>query len=140
MKKKLKLNSESDFPKNFIGISSHYKDIQIVWSLNNIARLNFTKTNDFSKEIKNSKDTFHFSMFLFIDENNIKHFFIANKTKEAVLFPKYKTIDYFYISNLPFEKLNLLVKDISKSKMVSGSFILPTDKLISNTFKEIFEE
>jgi len=140
LKKKIKLNSESDFPKNFIGISSHYKDIQIVWSLNNIARLNFTKTNDFSKEIKNSKDTFHFSMFLFIDENNIKHFFIANKAEEAVLFPKYKTIDYFYISNLPFEKLNLLVKDISKSKMVSGSFILPTDKLISNTFKEIFEE
>lgn len=140
MKKKIKLSSESDFPKNFIGISSHFKDIQIVWSINNLAGLNFTKTDDFLKEIKNSKDIFHFSMFRFVDENNFKHILITNKTKEAILFPKYKTIDYFYISNLSFEKLNLLVKNISQSKMVSGSFILPSDKLISKTFEELFEE
>ena len=140
MKKKIKFSSISDFPKNFIGISSHFKDIQVVWSLNNLTELNFSKAEDFQKKIKGSETVFHFSMFRYIDDQNIKHYLITNKNNDAILFPKYKTIDYIFISNVSVEKLNTIINNISKSKMIIGNFILPVNNLISKTFKELFED
>ncbi|MCF6184429.1 MAG: IPExxxVDY family protein [Bacteroidales bacterium] len=140
MKKKIKLTSVSDFPKSFIGISSHFKDFQVVWSVNNLTGYNFAKTEDFIKKIKNTEIVFHFSLFKFLDESNYIHFIIANKNKDAALFPKYKTIDFIYITNSPDEEKHSFIKIISKSKMINGSFNLPTDKLIIKTFRELFEE
>ncbi len=138
MKKKLNLNIKSEFPDKFIGISSHFKDIQIAWTINNIMNFNFVKTTDFIKKHKKSDISYNFSLFQYSDEQ-IRHYLIANKNKDTILFPQYKTIDYIYISNLPTEKLNLFVNKISKSKMIIGSFIMPANT-ISKTLEELFEE
>jgi len=140
LKKKIKVSSISDFPKNFIGISSHFKEIQVAWSINNLTKLNFSKTEDFHKEIKGTDAVFHFSMFRYIDDQNFKHYLITNKNNDAILFPRYKTIDYIFISNVTDEKLKTIINTISKSKMIIGSFILPVNNLISKTFKDLFED
>ena len=138
MKKKLKLNITQNIPKNFIGIASHFKDIQVVWSINKLTGLNFTKTDDIRIGIK--KNVFQFSMFQYFDEQNIKHFFISNKNNEAILFQKFKTIDFLYVTNSPTEQLKSFVNKVSASTMITGSFILPADKIISKVFTELFEE
>ncbi len=138
MKKKLKLNITQNIPEKFVGIASHFKDIQVVWSINKLTGLNFTKTDDIRIDIK--ERVFQFSMFRYFDEENNKHFFIANKNNETVLFQKFKTIDFLYVTNASPEQLRIFVNKISASKMISGSFILPADKTISKTFTKLFEE
>ncbi len=139
MKKKIKLNTVSEFPKNFIGIASHHKEIRVVWLLNNLTGLSFSKTNDFVKETKGAKSNQKFSMFQFTEEQN-NYFLIANKNNETFLFPKYKTIDYIFISNLASEKLSEISSGLSKSEIIIGNFILPADKLISDTLRKLFED
>ena len=138
MKKKLTLNITQDIPTDFVGIASHFKDIQIVWSVNKLTGLNFTKTDDLQIKIKQT--AFRFSMFQYLDEQNIKHFLISNKNKEAILFQKFKTIDFLYVTNSPIEQLKTFVNKISASKMITGSFILPADKIILRKFNKLFEE
>jgi len=142
LKKKITSEITQDFPKNFIGISSHFKDIQIAWSLGDGANLHFVKTDDFISKGKTPEKTFNFSMFQYFDEQNINHYLIANKTrkKDAILFPKYKAVDFIYISNLPLEQLSSLTNKISKSKMIIGSFMLPLNSQNSKMFKKMFEE
>ena len=139
MKKRIKLETTSEFPKNFIGISSHFKDIQVVWSFNNLLGLKFTKTEDFLKKIKKSETTFHFSSFLYTDNQNFKHYLIANKNNETILFPKYKTIDFIYISDISDKQLKTVIQTISVSDKIIGNFLLPTENLIK-IFKSLFEE
>jgi len=138
LKKKLTLNITQNIPTNFVGIASHFKDIQIVWSVNKITGLNFTKTDDL--QIKIEQTVFRFSMFQYLDEQNISHFLISNKNKETILFQKFKTIDFLYVTNSPIEQLKIFVNKISASKMITGSFILSADKIILKKFTELFEE
>lgn len=140
MKKKIKISSVSEFPKKFIGISSHFKDIQVVWSLNNLTGFNFSKSDDFIKIILNPKKQLKFSLFEYTDEQNNKHFLIANKNKDAILFPKFNTIDYIYITNSAIENLSIFNSKLYKSKMIIGHFILHTDKIISSALNQLFEE
>ncbi len=140
MKKKIKFTSVSDFPKNFIGISSHFKDVQIVWSVNNLIDFDFIKTEDFTLLHKKEKTIQHFSVFYFVDNQGLKHFLVSNKNKNTVLFPKIKNIDFLFISQYPVEYLKKILPLLASSKMINGAFILGSEIVISKTLSELFDE
>ncbi|NOZ36367.1 MAG: IPExxxVDY family protein [Chlorobi bacterium] len=140
MKKKIKLNSVFDFPKNFIGISSHFKDIQVVWTINNLIDFDFIKVEDFTLLNKKEKTIQSFSVFYFVDNKGLKHFLVSNKNQNTLLFPKIKNIDFILISQTPVEYLKKINSLLLHSKMITGAFLLPSDTIIAKTLSELFEE
>ncbi len=139
MKKRVKLSSEPYFPKKIIGISSHFKDIQVAWALNNTLSLNLRKSKNFRKQIQ--PDIFQeFSVFRYVDASDFSYFLISNKNTGYFLTPKHKNFDFFLISNVPEKDLINVGKEILKSKMILGSFIISADSFILKAFNCFFEE
>ena len=140
MKKKIKLNSVSDFPKNFIGISSHFKAIRVVWTINNLIDFDFIKVEDFTLLNKKEKTIQSFPVFYFFDNQGLKHFLVSNKNQNTLLFPKIKNIDFILISQTSVESLKKINSLLLHSKMITGAFLLPSDTIIAKTLSELFEE
>ncbi len=140
MKKKININSDSKFPENFIGISSHFKDIQVVWAVNKISGFNFSKTENLAQGTEKSNSSQQFSVFQYNDNQNVKHFIIANKNQKTILFPEIKTIDYILISQCPTESLKNLIPSLLKSKIITGAFLLASDKIMEKKLSDLLEE
>jgi len=134
VKKRIKLTDKPDIPGKLIGIASHYKEYALVWAVNRITGFNFSKIEDL-----NFKGNI-FSVFKYTDKKDDTHLLLANKSSNAILIPKYKTIDFFYISRKNESELKTIVSEFLKSDKINGSFILENDKLLINILTELFSE
>lgn len=136
--KKILIKKEGSFPAFIIGISSQYQDFQVAWAINNALKRNLSKAQSISIRYKRKEivETYSFSMFSYFDLDENYFYLITNKENEAVLYNKYKNIDFFLIVQSNEISLDEVIKKISKEDVVNGSFLIP----VNNVFKKIINQ
>ncbi len=116
---KLTFSLENEYDFELIGISCHSRDYRICWSLNNMLKTNFKRTEDY--EILKRNENIAFSFFEYIDEaNNIEYYVIANKSSEGYLISEKQSTDYFLLlkGSITNQFVDTLAKKIKEIDVV----------------------
>ncbi len=88
-----------------IGISCHVKDYRISFLLNRHLGLDFLKIEDLKITLNNKKDPEEFSMYYYFDEDYFNtYYLVANRSRELVLAPEIKQVDFLLIIEGEFKK------------------------------------
>jgi hypothetical protein len=151
------LKIEDDYDFVLIGISSHEKEYRICWALNNKFKFEFKKIE--SLEIKGKKQLTpsFFSLFLYVDEDNFKEYFVlANlsesksvdaknftlfeeeakqdqSTENEWLVPEYKQMNYFFVvkGDIEQDELDEIMGKIKEIDMVLTAVDIDVEQLKS---------
>ncbi|MCW8898464.1 MAG: IPExxxVDY family protein [Flavobacteriales bacterium] len=116
---KLTFSLENEYDFELIGISCHSRDYRICWSLNNMLKTNFKRTEDY--EILKRNENIAFPFFEYIDEaNNIEYYVIANKSSEGYLISEKQSTDYFLLlkGSITNQFVDTLAKKIKEIDVV----------------------
>ncbi|MGC6471084.1 MAG: IPExxxVDY family protein [Flavobacteriales bacterium] len=124
------LKIEPDLSFTLLGVGCHLKDYRFAWTLNNILKTQYYKTDPLVIDKTNST----FSKYHF--QSDIDHTYIlANKSHQGYLVPKKKNVDYWLVLQLGFdlETRNQLIKLIRQSDSILTVFE-ENDKKIKEQF------
>ena len=133
MAKSLLLDFEEEINYSIIGISSSYKDYRLMFFLNKIDEFEFKRAEPFTFSYNKTK--FKYSLYTFIDDVNLRNFYlIANKSNAVKLVKKYQYFDYLLIMDGEID--TAFLKELSK-KVKSVSGVVLTAILDDNEFNKI---
>jgi len=139
--KKIKLTQENSVPEFIIGISSQHYDFQVAWLINNVLGRSLSKSKSISIRLKkdNNISTYSFSLFSYSDLDNNFFYLLSNKEELAILYPKYKNIDYFLIVKSNEISIDDVIKNIKGKDFIIGSFIIPVNNVFKKIITRVFE-
>ncbi len=127
MTKKLKLHVEYKPDFRAIGLFTTQKDYRLCWYLNQHLHTDLRRLPDFHYQPYGQTTKSDFSVFHYALPKLMMHYFlIANKSREGLLFPEPKNLDYLLLLKQPSDQLNLghLVTKIHNLPMIQAAFIL----------------
>ena len=102
--KKIKLEYTQKFDFLLIGISTSEREYKLIWHLNALLGIQFSKIDNHVLFHKKLMEDQEFSTFNYVDEiSYIDYRIIANKSESHVLLEELKAIDYFLIVNGEFD-------------------------------------
>ncbi len=130
---KLVLQVEDEIDFLLFCIACHKADYRLCYELNKVLGIDLEKQDNYSIQTK-PKETDHFSMYYYNDEENYREIFlIANKSENSVLIPEQKQVDYFLqvYGYLPNDEVDDMLKRINGISMVLTAYKVDPEKLKS---------
>lgn len=83
-------------PFSFFGISCHGIDYQLAFHLNRKLEMELGKMDDFREH----------SLYFYRDLNGFNQYYLlGNRTENTVLIPEFRQMDYFFLVEGPYKKL-----------------------------------
>ena len=96
MSKKLVLDFEEEVSYSFIGISSSLKDYKLNFFMNKISGFDFKRVDSFKFSF--NKQEFNYSLYIYIDNDNMRNYYlISNKDNAVRLVKDFIIFDYILI-------------------------------------------
>ena len=141
MKLRLKKTKSTHSDHLLIGISSAYEDFRLSYFLNKRFQTSFIKLPDVP--FYNAKGLIgHFNFHSFYNPDlRIEYYLFSNKTKQAVVIPKYRHFEYFVLFkhssfSVPVEDL---LKDLWGIPIVNAAIKIPLEniKTLDNILEDI---
>ncbi|TVR41702.1 MAG: IPExxxVDY family protein [Bacteroidia bacterium] len=127
MPKKLKLKIEQIHDFKTVGIFSTQKDYRLCWLLNKTLNLDLKRIDDFLHSPHNQNTPSSFPLFYQeIPRLMLRYFLLNNRSKEGLLFPEPKNLDYLLLLDKPSEQhdIDALIKKIRSVPMVQAAYLL----------------
>ncbi len=133
MSKKLFIDFEDEISYSFIGISSSLKDYKLNFFLNKLSGFDFKRVDSFKYTF--NKQHFNYSLYIYIDPENMRNYYlISNKHNAVRLVKDFIIFDYILIMDGEFD--DKYVYDLAKRiKNVSG--VMLSSVLDSDIFEKI---
>lgn len=127
------LDCEAESNALLWGLTSNEKAIKLVWKLNKMDEIEFTRTDDFT--VIRNKTLYHFIHFEHYDANyELVYHLYKNQCDGALLIPELKQITYFvyvkYSDEPPQKNISSLLNKPSEGQLC---FAIEPSKLKSNT-------
>ena len=131
-KKTLKLKIEDHINFKIIGISSHENDYRLVWSINEMLKIQFVKIENLIVHIQKLKEDLEFSRYLYHDEDRyLKLILISNRCPDGFLFPEVKNLDFVLqiMGEIHDAELKEMVKKLKTVPVIATALILSPEKI-----------
>lgn len=131
-KQTLKLRVEEHINFKLIGISSHENDYRLVWSINNLLKMQFVRMENLIIHRQKLKTDMEFSRFSHHNEDKyLTYFLISNRCPDGFLFPEVKNFDFLLqiIGDINDGQIKELIRDIKTASVVSAVFLLQPEKI-----------
>lgn len=140
-KKTLKLKIEDHINFKIIGISSHENDYRLVWSINEMLKIQFVRIENLVLHNQKLKEDLEFSRFVYHDEDRyLKYFLISNRCPNGFLFSEVKNLDFVLqiLGVINETALTATIKKLQSVPVVAAAFMLQpeTIKGIGNILAE----
>lgn len=132
MVKKILLNYTPDYDFLLFALLSFEPDYKLIWDINNITGLDFSRTDDYVSYNKKLSCDQSFSSFIYFDEPScLSYQVLSNQSNEGLLLEELKGIDYFLIVRGEYtEDFNQNFQtQLQKVKSIQNVFILEPEKL-----------
>ncbi len=127
MPKKLKLKLEHIHDFKTVGIFSSQKGYRLCWLLNKHLNLDLQRINDFPYPPNNQSAPSAFPLyFQEIPNMMLRYFLLNNRSKDGLLFPEPKSLDYLLLLHRPSDQFDIpgFIKLIRSVPMVQAAYLL----------------